>query len=731
MNKSAKQPSPSTLIETDGFPIDFLSVLAQRESWRKEIYRPIYHVHKWWAKRLGSVFRGMLLGCLLRDSQTLQDWFYSGARFEDIKVFDPFMGSGTTVGEASKLGCQAFGRDINPIACESVRVSLGRLDRTAVLAAFHEVEARASKKLLKMYETRLEDGSSIPVLYYFWVKWLSCPKCENHVDLFSSYIFSRNAYADRRPIVQTLCPTCNNIIQGLITDHSITCSNCKKTFDPHNGNTNGTSATCNKCNHTLKIAKHVAEQSAPPEQRIYAKMVLFPSGRKAYLPTTQFDIEQFDNCHALLNKAVKENKIRIPSLALTDGYNTKQAIKYNYLEWRQFFNDRQLLALGTLQQAISEIEDVESRDVLFCVFSGLLEFNNMFASFKGEGTGAVRHMFAHHILKPERTPIEANVWGTTKSSGSFLNLFKSRVLRAIDYRENPFEVGPGVEGKKVLPGSKMITPVSLDWPGKTNNEPAIYLSCGDSGKSSLPDNSINLVITDPPFFDNVHYSELADFFQAWQSLYPHGFVTDNVSTRNSLAEVQDGDSDRFSSKLAGVFAECHRVLQKNGLLVFSYHHSRSEGWSSLIQAIWEAGFSVVNSHPIKAEMSVAVPKAQAKDPIQVDTIIVCCKRENESRRIMEFNDAIDSAVSRSTKKLKKLADMGLKLSTNDCFVATISQYISIIGPIKKWNKAVETFELAKAKLTSASLEIAAVLKERKTHENRTAEKQMTFASLLS
>jgi hypothetical protein len=79
-------------------------------------------------------------------------------------------------------------------------------------------------------------------------------------------------------------------------------------------------------------------------------------------------------------------------------------------------------------------------DALFTLFSGVLEFDNMFATFKGEGTGAVRHLFSHHILKPERMPIEANVWGTQKSSGSFSNLFKSRLLRAVDYRDAPFEI---------------------------------------------------------------------------------------------------------------------------------------------------------------------------------------------------------------------------------------------------------------------------------------------------
>ena len=85
------------LIETDEFPFEFLSQLAERESWRKEIHRPIYHVHKWWAKRLGSVFRGILLGTLLPERADLSHEFYRCHEFRGLTVFDPFMGSGTTM----------------------------------------------------------------------------------------------------------------------------------------------------------------------------------------------------------------------------------------------------------------------------------------------------------------------------------------------------------------------------------------------------------------------------------------------------------------------------------------------------------------------------------------------------------------------------------------------------------------------------------------------------------
>ena len=89
-------------------------------------------------------------------------------------------------------------------------------------------------------------------------------------------------------------------------------------------------------------------------------------------------------------------------------------MNYNYIAWKDFFNDRQLLSLGLLQKAISAIPDRSTRDAFYVLFSGLLEFNNMFASYKGEGTGAIGHTLAHHNLKPERTPIEANIWGAKK-----------------------------------------------------------------------------------------------------------------------------------------------------------------------------------------------------------------------------------------------------------------------------------------------------------------------------
>ncbi len=110
----------------DGFPFEQISEIAEIESWRKEIYRPIYHIHKWWAQRLRSVFRAIILAAALPKNADVGQLFHQRVPLPHLVVFDPLIGSGTTVGEAFKLGCRPIGRDIDPVAHLAVRTALGR-----------------------------------------------------------------------------------------------------------------------------------------------------------------------------------------------------------------------------------------------------------------------------------------------------------------------------------------------------------------------------------------------------------------------------------------------------------------------------------------------------------------------------------------------------------------------------------------------------------------------------
>ncbi len=379
------------------------------------------------------------------------DLFYQPVRLPAPVVFDPFMGSGTTIGEAHKLGCTVVGRDINPVAYRNVRVALSPLSREKLTRLFSELESKVGRKLAGLYRGVDGDGEPCDVLYYFWVKTLTCPECSSRVDLRSSYVFAKHAYVRKHPRVHVVCPGCEGVFAAQYTDESVDCPSCRLRFDPHTGPAKRGKARCDRCGADFAIARTARSAARPPEHRLYAKLVLREDGTREYLRATSAD----RHAYKLAVRRLRSMKPPKPEVPIEDGYNTRQVLSYGYTSWDQMFNDRQHLALAILAQGIQKLEACAERDALMLLFSGVLEFNNMFASYKGEGTGAVRHMFSHHVLKPERTPIEANLWGTPKSSGSFSTLFRSRLLRALDYKQAPFEVavdrrGGKAKGRKVF-----------------------------------------------------------------------------------------------------------------------------------------------------------------------------------------------------------------------------------------------------------------------------------------
>ena len=144
--------------------------------------------------------------------------------------------------------------------------------------------------------------------------------------------------------------------------------------------------------------------------------------------------------------------------------------------------------------------------------------------------------------------------------------------------------------------------------------------------------------------------------------------------------MQDTDAKRFSQKLRAVFLECNRVLRDQGLLVFSYHHSRESGWIAVADAVLGARFSIVQSQPVKSEMSVATPKTQAKQPINLDVLIICRKRTDDQRRRSAENEALEAAMTIGTDRVERFNSAGRELSLNDVRVIVFSQLLVELSP---------------------------------------------------
>ncbi|MBI3270339.1 MAG: DUF1156 domain-containing protein [Planctomycetes bacterium] len=340
----------TTLLEAD-FPFEAVSEIAEVESWRKEIYRPIYHLHKWWAQRLGSVFRAAILGAAVPAGSSLMDLFYDSQPLSHLVVFDPFMGSGTTVGEAHKLGCAAIGRDINPVAFRAVRAALQRASQAAVLDGFNQLEQSVGASLRGLYRSTDSAGEPCDVMYFFWVKVLPCPSCSSTVDLFSSQVFARHAYVALNPIVRVLCPGCGAVFgieNGVL---QTTCNECDARFAVHEGPARRTTAICRGCGHEFPIAATARKAGKPPAHRMYAKLVLRADGTKEYLRITNEDREFWEEAKRTLGAL----KPCLPHVPIATGFNTRQILNYGYGFWDELFNERQLLALSILARGIQEL----------------------------------------------------------------------------------------------------------------------------------------------------------------------------------------------------------------------------------------------------------------------------------------------------------------------------------------------------------------------------------------
>ena len=354
-------------LEEDNFPFEELSNIAELESWRKEINRPVYHIHKWWAQRLGTVFRAIVLGALSPAGTDLLDAFYKPTRLNNSVVYDPFMGSGTTLGEAAKLGARVIGRDINPVAHFLVRNALSIHDRQKIESEFQSIAQDVSNKILRFYKTELADGSVADVLYFFWVKIVACPSCQNKVDLFSSRIFTRHAYPKRHPESRATCPDCGEVNIVRYDAKNAKCGSCNAGFDPQKGPAKGQNATCPDCGHTFPIRATIQKGTTPPNHRMYAKLVLLPDGTKEYFRATEADNSLYDSAQ----KELAGYSDAYPTVAIESGYNTNQAIGYNYNYWHQMFNSRQLLCLSILAKRIKSSGDPLIRDLFACLFSGV------------------------------------------------------------------------------------------------------------------------------------------------------------------------------------------------------------------------------------------------------------------------------------------------------------------------------------------------------------------------
>jgi putative DNA methylase len=209
-----------------------------------------------------------------------------------------------------------------------------------------------------------------------------------------------------------------------------------------------------------------------------------------------------------------------------------------------------------------------------------------------------------------------------------------------------------------------------------------------------PDNYFDAIFTDPPYYNNVPYSYLSDFFYVWLKrslgdLYPELFSTPLTPKSKEIvaySHIEGGyeaGKKFFEDMLKKAFREIHRVLKPNGIAVIVYTHKSTTGWETLINSLLDSGLVITASWPIDTEMKARL-RAQDSAALESSIYIVCRKLEREELGwFEEVKKEVIKEVERTAEEVWKAEIRGA-----DFFVSCIGPALKVFG---RYNK-VMTYE---------------------------------------
>ena len=524
----------------------------------------------------------------------------NGFSMENKVILDPMMGGGTSIIEALRLGCKVIGCDVNPVAWFVTKKEIERFDEQKVVNYYKQLIDYVGPTIEKFYETRCNKNHKCKSKYVIWTRKIKCNSCKTESDLISNVVI-RNDGKKR----VFYCPHCNEIFITKQKGTKIKCNICKSNFSSEYKTINRGLFSCTLCNHKQKISNYMKKRKKPLlTKMICVEYVCVQCGRGFKKPS-KLDLKLFQSAERKMKREWSNLLIPRQQISKGNGRDSRpqsHGFKYYY----QLFNPRQLLCLSLLLKQIKKIPDKNSREYLFLVFSSCLETNNVLCKYE-TNWGKISALFGlpvYHI--PERYG-ENNLLGDGR--GSFPRSF-NKMKRGKLFAENSYELLDQKltdrKEKKYL-GENSVSHVSKGFSNKLLHKKT-HLLCKDSTKLSMVNSkSVDAVVTDPPYFDIIDYSHLADFFYVWLRLglkkdYKHFKKITSASEKEIvLKKITEVEIEKYIKRLTDIFKECKRTLKDDGLMIFTFHHSKTWAWEYLKKALNQGGLIVTASHVMRSE----------------------------------------------------------------------------------------------------------------------------------
>ena len=499
-----------------------------------------------------------------------------------------------------------------------------------------------------------------PTVAYLWARTVACKQCRATLPLLKTRWLSKR---DNKRVLLTMEPDAERTgvvfgVQRDVTQHSGNTAQ-RREHDKRigAGTMSRTGATCPCCGAIMTMSDIRLEGQAGRLGAVMTAVVVDGVKGKEYRLPMAHEIQVAQVTEERLQTLYADIPFGLPEEPLP----SKEALGfrvplYGFDTWRKLFTNRQLLALGELiiqtQNSIKEVESILPEEGwvhslssgLLLGLERLLDFANTGCQWKVDAS-TINHSFVRYALPISWDYCEASV--LSELAGGY-RICVDRIATALDSLES-----------WTLHGQ---TPTIL----------------AHSATEERFDGQIDCIVTDPPYYDAIPYSDLMDFFYVWLKRSATGLSPDvKAAFANSLgpkwnhaahdgeliddASRFDGDQNRskqsYEDGMARSFQACHTALKPDGRLVVVFANKQPGAWETLVAAIIRAGFVVDGSWPIQTEQPSRT-RAMSSAALASSVWLVCRKRPPV--RPGWDNVVLDEMRENITQKLRDFWDAGIR-----------------------------------------------------------------------
>ena len=621
----------------------------------------------------------------------------TGHSLDVLSVLDPTAGGGSIPIETGRVGFTSIANDLNPVAALILKATLEWPTKqgSKVIEQFQELGWEFIRRAEPKYEHVFPaEPEGIQITGYLWARTITCPYCDGLVPLSPNWRLASDGTGVRLKPELDSGPGS----KGRICSFEIV----KSIKEQSAGTVSRGDGTCpySDCGRVIDgdEIKRQAQAGQMGEQlfavvykkRVAKKLKSGKHGKDKWIRGYRASRPEDDNgaeIKARLAEKLPEWEALdlVPSETIPDGNKTTEPHRYGMKVWLDLFSPRQLLCHGTSVEVFREMLDADRANgklteirkaaygYLALALDKLLNYNSRMSVWMPTREVVAntfnRHDFAFCWSHAEMAPLIVGLgydWAIEQTAKCI------RELVALVHPEANGDVGD----------------LFNDASTAEYNPPPVTITCkpGDS-LDHIEDSSIDVVVMDPPYYDNVMYAELSDFFYVWLKrtaghVFPELFRryltdTDNEAVANPARFQGQKDARAlagrdYQERMASIFVECRRTLKPDGVMTLMFTHKASGAWDALTKGLMEAGFAITASWPINTEAEGSLhikDKAAAKTTI----FLVCRPRINdfEAAQNLYWEDVEPQIANSVRTRVQEFQAAG---------IAGVDLYLASFGP---------------------------------------------------